>query len=97
LRRRGHHAGRHADRLYDRLGIQRPADDAERQGLRFEAAWNPDGAVCVAHTRVPANMTLGHLRDVCPRLKEHLGDAECTAEAAASGRFGPVLLFNRSR
>jgi ADYC domain len=44
--------------IYDRLGIQRPADDAGRSGLRFEAAWNTDGAVCVAHTRVPANITL---------------------------------------
>jgi hypothetical protein len=83
--------------IYDRLGIQRPADEAERQGLRFEAAWNPEGAVCVAHTRVPENMTLVHLGEVCPRLRGHLGDAECTADAAASGRLGPVLLFNRSR
>jgi hypothetical protein len=83
--------------IYDRLGIQRPADDAEEQGLRFEAGWNAGGAVCVAHTRVPANMTLAHLGKVCPRLRGHLGDAECTAEAAASGLFGPALLFNRSR
>jgi hypothetical protein len=83
--------------IYDRLGIQRPADDAEQHRLRFEAAWNPEGAVCVAHTRVPENMTLAHLGDVCPRLRGHLGDAECTADAAASGRLGPVLLFNRSR
>jgi ADYC domain-containing protein len=83
--------------IYDRLGIQRPTEDAEQRGLRFEAAWNPDGAVCVAHTRVPANMTLAHLGEVCSRLRGHLGDAECTAEAAASGRLGPSLLFNRSR
>jgi ADYC domain len=83
--------------IYDRVGIQRPADDAEQEGLRFEAAWNPEGAVCVAHTRVPENMTLAHLGEVCPRLRGHLGGAECTAEAAASGRFGSALLFNRSR
>jgi hypothetical protein len=83
--------------IYDRVGIQRPADDAEEQGLRFEAAWNPEGAVCVAHTRVPANMTLADLGEVCPRLRGRLGDRKCTADAAASGRLGLVLLFNRSR
>jgi hypothetical protein len=83
--------------IYDRLGIQQPADDAARQGLRFEAAWSPDGAVCVAHTRVPVNMTLAHLGEVCPRLRGHLGEAVCSEAAANAGRLGPALLFNRSR
>ena len=83
--------------IYDHWGIQRPAEDAGRSGLRFEAAWNTDGAVCVAHTRVPENVTLEHLGKVCPRLRGLLGEVVCTAEAAASGRLGPVLLFNKSR
>ena len=82
--------------IYDHLRIQRPAEDAGRSGLRFEAAWNTDGAVCVAHTRVPENVTLEHLGKVCPRLRGLLGEVACTAEAAASGRLGPVLLFNKS-
>ena len=27
--------------------------------MAFEAAWGPDGALCVARTRVPENVTLG--------------------------------------
>jgi hypothetical protein len=83
--------------IYDRLGIQHPAADADQNGLRFEAAWNTDGAVCVAHTRVPANITLEHLGEVCPRLQGHLGEIACTPEAAEVGWLGPALLFNKSR
>lgn len=83
--------------FYDRLGIQKRADTPDDQALPFEAAWNTDGALCVAHTRVPANMTLARLGDICPRLRGRLGPAVCNATDAASGHFGDVLLFNRSR
>ena len=43
--------------IYDRLGIQR-RDGASTVDLPFEAGFSPSGAVCVAHTRVPANVTL---------------------------------------
>ncbi len=37
--------------IFDRLGIQRPQLDSNH--LSFEAAWRPDGAICVRRTRVP--------------------------------------------
>jgi hypothetical protein len=81
--------------LYDGIGIQRQAAPEEASDLRFEAAWNPEGAVCVAHTRVPANMSMQALAESCPRLRFRLGDAACSPETVS--RYGPALLFNRSR
>jgi hypothetical protein len=83
--------------LYDKLGIQTPADSAGHDDLRFEAAWNITGAACVAHTRVPANISLQQLAAACPRLQARLGAANCTEQKARSGQLGTVLLFNRSR
>lgn len=82
---------------YDRLGIQRRAKTVSPRALPFEAAWNTKGAVCVAHTRVPEHMTLARLAATCPHLRGRLGPAVCTETAAASGQFGRVLLFNRSK
>ena len=76
--------------VYDRHGVQRPESGPE---LRFEAGWSPTGAVCVAHTRIPQNLTLDQLRASCPRLAAALGEG-CT-EASAE-KLGAVL-FNRSR
>jgi len=82
--------------LYDRLGIQQPAPNPEDQGLRFEAAWSPAGAVCVAHTRVPENITLEQLATECPRLAGHLGAQACTSPE--DGIYdGEALLYNLSR
>jgi len=83
--------------LYDRLGIQRQAKSDGQDGLRFEAAWNAKGAVCVAHTRVPQNMTIARLARTCPRLRGRLGAIACTQTKAESGQLGTSLLFNRSR
>ncbi len=83
--------------LYDVLGIQRPARTIGHDGLRFEAAWNTEGAVCVAHTRVPEHVTLARLAKACPRLRGRLGGHACTEARAQAGEYGPVLLFNRSR
>lgn len=81
---------------YDNLGIAQPDPDPARDGTEFEAAWNPQGAVCVAHTRVPEHETLAGLADDCPRLVGRLGPATCS-EATAGGWHEPVLLYNRSR
>jgi hypothetical protein len=83
--------------LYDDLGIEREAESAGADELTFEAAWSADGAVCVAHTRVPENMTVEGLRNSCPRLNQRLGPAFCTATNAKAGVFGKALIFNRSR
>src|SRR5712692_3235421 len=53
--------------LWDDLRIQK-SDSADDPAFSFEAGWGPDGAVCVAHTRIPENITLGKLKDYCPRL-----------------------------
>jgi hypothetical protein len=83
--------------FYDRLSLQRRADTPDERALPFEAAWDSDGALCVAHTRVPAHMTLKRLAKVCPRLRGRLGPAICNEADVVSGRFGDALLFNRSR
>jgi hypothetical protein len=83
--------------IYDTIGISTISDTAANDPLRFEAAWDVNGAVCVAHTRVPENITLERLAAECPRLRGHLGEAVCTRTAAESGAFGPALLYNRSR
>jgi hypothetical protein len=77
--------------FYDRLGVTRP-EPAE--GMSFEAAWAPDGAVCVAHVRVTDFATLDGLAQACPgRLAGHIGPV-CQEEAAI--RLGGIL-FNKSR
>jgi ADYC domain len=83
--------------FYDRLGIQHRTDTPDDRALPFEAVWNADGALCVAHTRVPEHMTLERLARSCPRLRGRLGKSTCTEAAALAGRLGDVLLLNRSR
>lgn len=78
--------------LYDRFGIQRP-DGAVP--MTFEAAWGAEGAICVARTRIPENISLEELGERYPHLKGHLGPEACT-EASAM-RDPRALLFNRSR
>jgi hypothetical protein len=82
--------------LYDDLGIQKPDPKAADAGLRFEAAWSEAGALCVAHTRVPENITLEQLAAACPRLTGKLGQATCT-EVRARDLPGPALMYNHSR
>jgi hypothetical protein len=81
---------------WDTAGVNHPDPaQAKALGLRFEAAWSSKRALCVAHTRVPENMTLQNLGLTCPTL-HRLGPAECDADAAQKGRYGKALLFNRS-
>ena len=62
--------------------------------MTFEAAWGVDGAICVAHPRIPENISLEELGVRYPRLKAHLGPAACIEEDAM--RDPRALLFNRS-
>jgi hypothetical protein len=81
--------------LYDSLGIQSRVMPPETGGdFPFEAAWDAEGVLCVAHPRVPQNISLEALAADCLRLAAHLG-AACTEEAAS--RLGRPLLFNASR
>ncbi|MGO4525555.1 ADYC domain-containing protein [Microvirga sp. 2MCAF35] len=77
--------------VYDRLGIQHP-DPAP--GMDFEAAWGPDGAVCVSHTRIADNISLEELAERYPRLRGKLGPHVCSEDAV---RADPrALVFNQS-
>ena len=49
--------------LYDRLGLQK---DEPAPGMRFEAGWGKDGAICVARARIPEKVTLEELARRCP-------------------------------
>jgi hypothetical protein len=83
--------------IYDTIGIQDPDPQATEAGVRLEAAWSSAGAVCVAHTRVPDNITLEQLGSQCPRLIGHLGQGACTEDNGVHSPGGPALLYNRSR
>ncbi len=67
--------------LFDRYGIfpEDPKADAEKK-LAFEAAFSPQGAICVARTRIPERATLDSLAKACPRLAQKLGPACTEAE-----------------
>lgn len=82
--------------IYDSIGMLTPDPRAQALGTRFEAAWGPGGAICVAHTRVPENITLEQLASECPRLKDRVGEQVCTPESARAFSDG-ALLFNNSR
>ena len=77
--------------VYDDAGVQSPEPGS---ALEFEAGWSPAGAVCVHHTRVPANIGLDELLRRCPRLAGAPSGEACTeAEARRNG----AILFNKSR
>ncbi len=82
----------------DRAGVLRFDDaGAAASGLAFEAAWTPSGALCVARTRVPENISLDGLARTCPGLKGHLGTEHCVESSALQGGYGAALLFSRVR
>jgi ADYC domain len=76
--------------VWDRIGLQHRDRSAN---LHFEAAWGPRGAVCVARTRIPDNVTLDDLARSCPeRLARRTGEV-CTEETAVGD---DVLILNGS-
>ena len=80
--------------VFDRLGVQ--TSDPSAAAMAFEAAWGPDGAVCVARTRVPENVTLGALAVRCPRLRDRLGPENCQEPDWDAPLPNGALLLNRS-
>jgi hypothetical protein len=76
--------------IYDRLNIQQPIANND---MVFEAAWSPEGAVWLNHTRHPA--TIAQLQRECPeKLQAILHENE---EAIVVHSLAPnALLFNRS-
>ena len=77
--------------VYDRFGIRR---FRQVSGMRFEAAWSADGAVCVARTRNPRLADLTTLAKRYPRLAGRLGPRRCSE--ALMRRRPDALLFNFS-
>ena len=74
--------------IYDRIGVQKSDEDPS---MKFEAAWSPDGAVCVARTRISDIITLDALAKACPRLADRLGSGVCHENVLGG------LIINRSR
>ncbi len=74
--------------IYDRIGVQKSDEDPS---MKFEAAWGPGGAVCVARTRIPDIITLDGLAKSCPRLADRLGPGACHENVSGG------LIINRSR
>jgi hypothetical protein len=83
--------GRSID-LFDRIGLNREDPSIK---LEFEAAWGPDGALCVAHTRIP-RWTFEDIAKECPeKLKGKLGDkASCNFQKMRKDKR--ALVFNKS-
>jgi hypothetical protein len=77
--------------VYDRLDIQ-TADPAPT--MSFEAAWGPDGAVCVHKVRVPEAASLDALVHACPQRLAGKTGTYCTEEAAL--RSSETLILNAS-
>lgn len=77
--------------IYDRFGILERDPKADTE---FEAAWSPDGAICVARPRIPENISLEQLAERYPRLKGRLGPQACSAEIMRSDP--KALLFNEA-
>jgi hypothetical protein len=73
----------------DRLGIQ---PGVPIPTTVFEAGWAPDGAVCVARTRVPDVLDLNALRARCPERFTKPPGSCLEADAQADPR---AILFNR--
>jgi hypothetical protein len=76
--------------MWDDHRIQ-TSDTLNDPAFSFEAGWSPEGAVCVRRTRIPENLTLDKLKDICPRLATPQTCDEASARAMGA------LLFNRSR
>lgn len=69
----------------DQIGITSFSTKVEGAAkFRFEAGWDANGAVCVAHTRIEDLATLDSIQASCPRLKDKVGIAGCSPEKAKS-------------
>jgi len=74
--------------ISDRLGIQPPEPDPRGATLEFEAAWGPDGAVCVRRTRIAELLSTAELAERYPHLADTIGP-NCSEAVNA-------LIWNRS-
>jgi ADYC domain len=77
--------------VFDKADIQK---DDPAPGMEFEAAWSPEGAVCVRRVRISEIFSLDALRAACPRLKAEDIGAGCTEERMSKASGAPLM--NRS-
>lgn len=83
--------------IYDRLGIQKRTDNS---GMKFEAAWNPDGAVAISRTRFPES--LAQIKRECPDRfqsvqRQRVADIDTATSLSSLRRYAPkALVFNDS-
>jgi hypothetical protein len=73
--------------MWDDAGVQ-----AAQTSLPFEAAWSPDGAICLFRPRAPAVSSFEDIIAACPRLADHASDCESWSRDSGSG----AILWNRS-
>lgn len=78
--------------IFDRYGIF-PEDPDPAKILVFEAAFSPEGAICVARTRIPERATVESLAKACPRLVGKLGPACTEAEVKKNPK---AIIFLKS-
>jgi hypothetical protein len=60
----------------DRIGVNNE-EHGDLTGLRFEAAWGPDGALCVARPRLEDLDSAASLARTCPALVGRVGPDQC--------------------
>jgi hypothetical protein len=74
--------------MWDSAGIQ-----AAQADMPFEAAWGPNGAVCLTKVRVPALSSLADVLAACPRLAS-LPSSTCDSRSPRPGNG--ALIWNAS-
>ncbi len=80
--------------LYDRLGIQQPEPQENREMI-FEAAWGVDGSVLLARTRYPEG--LAQLKKECPeKLRQIRSEYQSLTYVEAQLQAAEALIFNSS-
>ncbi len=80
--------------LYDRLGIQQPESQEDREMI-FEAAWGVDGSVLLARTRYPEG--LAQLKKECPeKLRQIRSEYQSLTYVEAQLQAAEALIFNSS-
>jgi hypothetical protein len=63
-------------------------DERFPSDLPFEAAWGPDGAICVRHARASSVLSLEALRNLCPdRVPASAIDQPCTVDGEHGGAW----------
>ena len=78
--------------IYDRLNIQQPTHN---NGMVFEAAWSPEGAVQLHRTRYPD--TIAQLQQECPEKLQAMWHRESEPSVTdIELHSSDALLFNRS-